>query len=125
MVLAVATHSRVHRSSSSRVDPLAEAVAVTSSISTGAHNDCLDCQQCGGLSERERVEEFARSVPFDSHMYLLVPCLRTLYYYPPNIYTYRFVPFIRLFETIKSAISAFRPSLNLPSSYAVPTMSSS
>jgi len=47
-------------------------VAITSSITTGAHNIYFNCQQCGDLSEKERVEEFARSVDHYSHM--LSPC---------------------------------------------------
>src|SRR5258706_15602938 len=95
LVLVVGTHSRVHRSFSSRgsqVDSLAaEAVAeavvvVVGSISSGAHNGHLDYHQCGDLLERERVEEFARSVDFYSHMLSPCPMPEDVLLLPAKIY---------------------------------------
>ena len=96
LVLAVGTHSRVHRSFSSRgsqVDSLAaeavvEAVVVAvGSISSGVHSSYLDCHQCGDLLlERERVEEFARSVDFYSHMLSPCPMPEDVLLLPTKIY---------------------------------------
>ena len=135
LVLAGGTHSRVHRSFSSRgslVDSLAaeavaavqEAVVVISSISNGAHNGYMDCHQCGDLLERERVEEFARSVDFYSHM--LSPCP-----VPEDALLLLAKIYLLLFLTSPcSGLSSRRyrlsaQALDLPSSYADLTMSSS
>lgn len=137
LVLAEGTHSRVNRSFSSRggsqvdslaaeagVEAVAVAEAVTSSISNGAHNCYMDCHQCGDLSERERVEEFARSVDFYSHMLSACPVPEDALLLPAKIY-------LLLFLTSACSRQSSRRyrlstlALDLPSSYVVRTMSSS
>ena len=137
LVLAGGTHSRVHRSFSSRggsrVDSLAaEAVVVvvavaevvTSSISNGAHNGYMDCHQRGDLLERERVEEFARSVDFYSHMLSACPVPEDALLLPAKIYVLLFLSSACSRQSSRRyRLSA--QALDLPSSYAVLTMSSS
>ena len=135
LVLAGGTHSRVHRSFSSRggsrVDSLAaEAVVVavaevvTSSISNGAHNGYMDCHQRGDLLERERVEEFARSVDFYSHMLSACPVPEDALLLPAKIYVLLFLSSACSRQSSRRYRLSAR-ALDLPSSYAVLTMSSS
>ena len=139
MVLAVVARSRVPLSSSSRaslVVSLAEAAeaaeaavgAATSSTSIGVHNRDFDCQQYEDCCrEGSRSKSSRAQWTSYSHMSSSFRVLKTSYYYPQifclSLSSVCLRQASRRYRRDGICCSS-RSSLDLPSSYAVPIMSS-